>query len=1271
MLQGNGACAGGPLHALQYGRQQQQQQQPQLPHQQSQPPPQQQPQLPQQQPPLPGYQPCALTERQLTTAICACRTVEQLRAAVLPLGPHLNGIHACCALSQLAAIATRRPPAGAAAKSAAAAAAGAGQQRRLARETAGELAPKLIQLLPLMRPREVSTILYSWGRLGHASDDDLLAACLRRFADTAHLNTALGVGNACWGLAAAAQAGVRFFGGPAGGPPSGAAALVTAAIGAGAARLCSLVLEERRGGPKVDPRHACDLLWSAAVLGHALEPSQAAALCGHVVVLPALGGAAGGGAADANADAASPPPAAGFVSGTSAVQPLSMLWALSALRELPGWCDPFTPAQWEALAAGAISGNSPRGGARREQAARPGGAAAIADAATGLEAIARLSSGQAAMLGTVAAARCARQLLQQAVQAARDEPRRALQSPGALTAAAAVLRRSAALGAWDADGFDALAGAIAAALEAAQARAAHGPQPSPALPPAPVLARVALALCEAGHRDERLLRLLLQALGSLLATGARAGLGQSVDVCYAAASLQAPPTLAPLVQGLCQAAVLRHCGGGGGNGRWAAVPAETLRRLHAVHVWAAAAGAAAMGHAHGGGLQGFVPPELLQRCCHEAGRHEDLQLPLPALDASGCESGDDDPLPPAGGCDHDGGLGAAGGGQCGGSSCDSSSGGGSGGGGGPSSGLSSGRSSTPPPCSPAECEAVAAEAALGPAGSVQAGGAWQPWCDGISSAGMPEGCWQWQERPQEPQPEGRQRPDCPAPAAGERQQDDDGSKPAPAPSRAAAADNDSAHALDQRRTSADGAAIGDVDQPRPAQTDKPGCGGPSCQRHCQQQPRQQQQQQQQQSQPPTPPPPQPVQQHHIAAAGAVSGGGCPVHSRALSLGAASSSNWSLACGDAVHSRSASLGSVQAAHHARRPSHGSAAASSAPASPPPLSSDAAARQPAAAAGGADPAKAAGAAASPAEAAASLDALADGALAGASHRELRAAAARVGAQLFARLGCATPHELAACLAAWGRLGFVAGPQGLLEEVLRAFTAACAVAGAVAVEDLEAAMTGLGDLAEAAHDTDGGRLPAARHVVHAAAAQAAAALAAAVSGGGGEGGAAGPARAFAGARAAANALAGAAALGHRLSGAAVGPLARAAACGCGAGGSHGERAAVSLRCLCALASLQRISPRAFSAATLPPEQLLRVAEAYVAATGQAAAEAAQQAEAASKGSPTGRKEGAARAASAPDGEAVAAFGTALRQLAVAALIEPAAAERCIREAQAAISG
>jgi hypothetical protein len=677
-------------------------------------------------------------------------------------------------------------------------------------------------------------------------------------------------------------------------------------------------------------------------MGQAPEPSQAAVLCRHAV--STVGSAGGGGAADVDAGAtasSAPPLPAGRCVGATGV-----LWALSALRELPGWRDPFLPAQWEALADGAVlGGGRPSGGARREQAGRPCGGTMMADAATGLEAIARLSSGQAAVLCPGAAARCARELLRQAVQAARRDPRRTLQSPGALAAAAAVLRRSAALGAWDAGAFDALAGAMAAALEAAQARAAAAEQPLAALPPAPALAHVALALCEVGRRDERLLRLLLQALGSLLATEARVGLGQAVDVCYAAAALQAPPSLAPLVQGLCQAVVLRRQGGGGSGAGAPLLPVETLRRLHAVHAWAAAAGAATMGGAHGGGLRGFLPPEVLRRCCQEAGPHGALPLPvpLPAVDASGCESGDDDPLPPAHGCGHGRG-GASDGGQCGGSSCDSSSAGGSGGGG-PPSGLSSGRSSTPRPCSPPVMEAGADGVELAPATSAQGDGAWQSWCDAGPGGCVPESCWQWQGRPEEPQAEGHQEPDCQAQAG-------DGGKRAP--SRAAAAGSDAARAEDQR--SSGGHWAGGDEQPdagwHPGRSaDEPGCVEPS--HHQQQQQQQQQPRAQQHSQPTTPPPPQPVQ-HHIAAATAAAaggGGGCPIHSRALSLGAASSSNWSSAGGDAAHSRSASLGWVQTATHARRPSQGSAAASSVPGSPPPPPppSDEAARRPAGAAG----------------------------------------------------------------------------------------------------------------------------------------------------------------------------------------------------------------------------------------------------------------------------------------------------------------------------------
>ncbi len=150
-----------------------------------------------------------LTERQVTAAITSCRSVQHLRKIVLPACDRLNGIHVCCALSQLALIASRAPRPGHAAASASSSTAGAAadasagsapdpaeadpgssgsgdgaahaqqpckqqtappgqacrqhhQQLHLARATADALATRLVALLPLLRPREVSTLLYSW-----------------------------------------------------------------------------------------------------------------------------------------------------------------------------------------------------------------------------------------------------------------------------------------------------------------------------------------------------------------------------------------------------------------------------------------------------------------------------------------------------------------------------------------------------------------------------------------------------------------------------------------------------------------------------------------------------------------------------------------------------------------------------------------------------------------------------------------------------------------------------------------------------------------------------------------------------------------------------------------------------------------------------------------------------------------------------------------------------------------------------------------------------
>lgn len=91
------------------------------------------------------------------------------------------------------------------------------------------------------------------------SSSELFAATLRRFIDTAAHNSALGVGNGCWGLAMLSKAGIPFFssfdGGPDGqqSPQAGATtrALVHAAVGAGAAQICALLHDHAQGGQMV------------------------------------------------------------------------------------------------------------------------------------------------------------------------------------------------------------------------------------------------------------------------------------------------------------------------------------------------------------------------------------------------------------------------------------------------------------------------------------------------------------------------------------------------------------------------------------------------------------------------------------------------------------------------------------------------------------------------------------------------------------------------------------------------------------------------------------------------------------------------------------------------------------------------------------------------------------------------------------------------------------------------------------------------------------
>jgi len=88
------------------------------------------------------------------------------------------------------------------------------------------------------------------GRLGHASNDDLLSACLRHFAGTAARNTALGVGNGCWGLAMLARAEIPFFADYES-PHSISHALVQATMEAGVGQLFRLLEVQGRGGPVV------------------------------------------------------------------------------------------------------------------------------------------------------------------------------------------------------------------------------------------------------------------------------------------------------------------------------------------------------------------------------------------------------------------------------------------------------------------------------------------------------------------------------------------------------------------------------------------------------------------------------------------------------------------------------------------------------------------------------------------------------------------------------------------------------------------------------------------------------------------------------------------------------------------------------------------------------------------------------------------------------------------------------------------------------------
>jgi hypothetical protein len=329
--------------------------------------------------------------------------------------------------------------------------------------------------------------------------------------------------------------------------------------------------------------------------------------------------------------------------------------------------------------------------------------------------------------------------------------------------------------------------------------------------------------------------------------------------------------------------------------------------------------------------------------------------------------------------------------------------------------------------------------------------------------------------------------------------------------------------------------------------------------------------------------------------------------------------------------------------------------------------------------------------PAEAAAALAALAaGGGGGGGGAKPLRAAAARLGAAVFRGLGAAAPADVAACVAAWGRLGFVAGPQGLLAECLQALLAAVAAGGAggpgqiqiqaqiISPEDLGAVVAGLGELAEAAGEADGGRLPAPPHLVHGTVAACCSALTERLCEAQARGGEEG---AGAKARAAVAALEGAARLRHRLAGGCLAPLAAAVSAGCAAQREPGVAAALALRGLRALAALRTVAPRAFCAAALPRPLLAGLATTFVAALQQGQPPPAGLQEGptfgvhdcigGSSGSQAWGvgEEGTWRAGEAR--AAAGAFAAALRQLAVGGEpLSPATAEAFILDGAAALA-
>ncbi|KIZ05709.1 hypothetical protein MNEG_2255 [Monoraphidium neglectum] len=510
------------------------------------------------------------------------------------------------------------PTAGAAAAEIAA----AGQEvLQQARELAAGLAPGLMALMHTLGPREVSTLIYSWGRLGGAPCDELLAATLRRFIDLATHNTALGVGNACWGLAKLAESDTSHFsdseqqqcqgsgrgaGDASGGAASGA--LMQSVVAAAAERLRELLMDEERGGAVVEARHVCDVLWAAGTLSCGVTPGQSLALGRRAASFtPAATRAIGphSGAA-ASAAAGGCGMEGRFATHGSAVAPYALLQALGELRQRPGWQEPYSAAEWLALVEsvvfvgagdggynggncgggrdggggggsgrvelrpddslakagspdfasgdhGSVADQQPRGAshalaphAHPQSHARqppPMARMRIGCIAGLLRTVARLALGSSPCLAPAAAARCGQELLRQAAAAAAavTAPGAPQPPPGALGDAAAVLDCAAALGA--AAGDRGGRAAFAAVCNAA-AELLHAPSPGPAAAPAPAwLCQIASALSRARHRDDNLMRLILQAAGGLAATPGPAGrvtLQQAATIGHAAAALEMP-----------------------------------------------------------------------------------------------------------------------------------------------------------------------------------------------------------------------------------------------------------------------------------------------------------------------------------------------------------------------------------------------------------------------------------------------------------------------------------------------------------------------------------------------------------------------------------------------------------------------------------------------------------------------------------------------------------------------------------------------------------